>query len=171
MNEVGIFQPKSVLDLGSGWGLYGAALRQVLDIGPMRVAKEDWKTRIVGVEGFESYISPIHYYVYDKIYCNDFTNTALWTYYTGFDLVLMVDSLEHVERSVGVRLLDWLIRHNKRVIVSCPFGHNYLEQGAVNGNELERHLTHWTVAEMQMRGGRILHKGVCFVASFRGENQ
>ena len=49
-------RPRSVLDLGVGMGFYGAVVRQWLDGGV-----QPWRTRLVGVEGFDAYRSPVSY--------------------------------------------------------------------------------------------------------------
>jgi hypothetical protein len=165
MNEVWRLGPSSVLDLGIGMGMYGMLCRQLLDIGQRRLDPKQWTTLIVGVEGFTEYKNPLHDYAYSSVMYEDFTKGD----YKGFDLVLMIDSLEHIEKSVGHTLLDRLLQNNKRVIVSCPTGENYLEQGAVFGNEFERHRAHWTEDDFELRGGRTLHKGICIVSSIRGE--
>jgi 2-polyprenyl-3-methyl-5-hydroxy-6-metoxy-1,4-benzoquinol methylase len=156
-------RPTSLLDLGCGFGKYGVIAREYLDIEPGRIRKEDWRTRIVGVEGFEGYRNPL-WDVYTTVHIENFTEMQ----YSGFDLVLLVDSLEHVEKSVGYDLLRNLLEHNKQVLVSCPFGRNYCEQGAVNGNELERHKAHWTPQDFEFMGGKILHESVCVVALLKG---
>jgi len=134
-----------------------------LDIEPGRIHKEDWRTRIVGVEGFEGYRNPL-WDVYTAVHVENFTEAM----YGGYDLVLLIDSLEHVEKSEGLALLNGLRQRNKNVLVSCPFGTNYHEQGAANGNELERHKAHWTPQEFAFMGGQILHEGICVVALLKG---
>lgn len=165
MLEVARLQPKSIIELGSGWGAYALLCRQLLDIEPGRLDRKDWQTQIVGVEGFIQYRNPVHDYAYTEMRYEDFTKHS----YAGYDLALMVDSLEHVEKSVGHKLLDDLLTLNKHVIVSCPYGQNYLPQGDVHGNPFERHRAHWLPEDFEVRGGRILSTDICVVASIRGQ--
>lgn len=161
-------RPKSVLDLGVGCGKYGHLLREYLDIGQGRLDPDEWKVRIDGVEGFGDYT---HYLrqrmwgAYTSIATEDFTVG----YYTAYDLVLLIDSLEHLDKEAGRSLLSRLIRHNKNVIVSCPFGPNYREQGAVFGNEFERHRAHWTPEEFKEMRGTHIYSGVCTVWHLKGQ--
>ena len=60
-HELMAHRPSSVLDLGIGMGFYGAVVRQWLDLGV-----RPWRTRIVGVEGFEAYRNPC-WDVYDTV--------------------------------------------------------------------------------------------------------
>jgi hypothetical protein len=167
MQTIVRLNPKRVLDLGLGWGKYGALAREYLDVEQGRFTPDQWQTQIIGVEGFSPYIDKtpnlLHY---TEVWNEDFTEN--YEEYFGFDLILMIDSLEHVPKPLGQKMLDYLLLGNKNVLVSCPFGQNYLEQGAVFGNELERHKAHWQPEEFEVMGGRIIYKGVCVVALLKG---
>jgi 2-polyprenyl-3-methyl-5-hydroxy-6-metoxy-1,4-benzoquinol methylase len=167
MAEIWRVRPVTVLDLGCGIGAYGLLCREMLDIGQGRLYPTAWVTNIIGVEGFIQYNNPVHSFFYNTVLYEDFTKEA----YNNFDLVLMIDCLEHIPKDQGHALLDRLLESNKRVIVSCPTGANYVEQGAVFGNEFERHRAHWTADDFELRGGRIIHNGVCVVASIRGQGK
>jgi SAM-dependent methyltransferase len=153
-----------VLDLGCGYGKYTVLVREYMDIAKFRIKREDWQTSIVGVEAFEAYRNPV-WDACDEVLIEDFTKH--YEAYRGFDLVLMIDSLEHVEKSLGEKILNTLLTNNKWVIVSCPDG-DY-PQGAVNGNEYETHRAVWTKEDLSIRGGHILHHGICTVALFKGK--
>lgn len=166
MKEVCRLRPKKVLDLGVGWGKYGVLCREMLDIEAGRLNKEEWTTAIIGYEGFEKYRNPIHDYAYDAVYYMNFLDAMP---HANHDVVLMIDSLEHIDKPAGQFFLDHLLKRNKHVIVSCPTGQYYMEQGAVNGNEFERHRAHWEPVDFEVRGGKILYQGVCVVASMKGQ--
>jgi hypothetical protein len=159
-------QPRKVLDLGSGSGKYLVLFREALDIAYERLLPRQWKVTIDSVEGFERYISSLHYSVANSVAIEDFSDMANWPKYVGYDLVTMIDSFEHINKETGMMLLYHLRQKNRRIIISCPYGENYLEQGAVYGNEFERHRAHWTPGEFEKLGARILYKGICFVALF-----
>jgi hypothetical protein len=159
-------QPRSILDLGMGSGKYGVLLREYLDVAHGRLTRKDWAVHILGVEGFPQYINNLHRSVYSTTSVEDFSDKENWEFYKGYDLAMMIDSFEHIEKQRGRELLTFLRQNNKRVLVSCPFGDNYLEQGAVYGNEFERHRAHWHPHEFVNMGGTILHRGVCCVALF-----
>jgi 2-polyprenyl-3-methyl-5-hydroxy-6-metoxy-1,4-benzoquinol methylase len=161
MKHVLYLKPKSVLDLGIGMGKYGALCREYLDVWGGTVDKSQWNTTIHGVEGFEQYRNPM-WELYNDVTIGDFTRD--YESYTGYDLVLMIDSLEHVDKETGKVILHTLRMNNKNVIVSCPDG-DY-EQGAVHGNEFERHRSVWRGDELRKLGGNILFRGECSVAVF-----
>lgn len=160
-------KPKSVLDLGIGWGKYGALLREYLDGGNGALSESlsltSPRTVLVGYEGFEQYRNPM-WDLYDTVHITDIIYPPLWERFSNYDLVLLIDSLEHLEREVGEKLLQHLVEKNKNVIVSCPDG-DY-PQGAVYGNEYERHRSVWCREDFEKRGAKILYHGVCTVALF-----
>lgn len=166
MDEIDRLAPKSVLDLGVGFGKYGVLCRELLDARHGRCRPEQWQTRIVGYEAHRAYVNPC-WHVYTCVIENDFTKYAA----RGFDLVLMIDSLEHLEPNVGKRYLWELVHQNKQVIVSVPNG--LMEQGEVYGNAFEAHK--WTfngTEEFEQYEFKLIHQSVCTVVSIKGiENE
>lgn len=59
-------KPKSVLDIGIGFGKYGFLSREYTDI--YRGNYFEWKTRIDGIEGFKKYVTKLQRIIYDNIY-------------------------------------------------------------------------------------------------------
>lgn len=166
IHEAYRLQPKRVLDLGAGCGKYGVLLREYLDGAHGRVQRSQWQVEINAVEGWKPYINDLHHAVYSIIWSDDFS--SFYPYYTGYDLVLMIDSLEHLDKTWGERVLDTLLKNNKQVIVSVPMGRFYREQGAEFGNEFERHRAKWNDVDFVSRNGRLIHDGVCTVYSLQG---
>lgn len=164
MAEVVRLDPKSVLDLGAGFGIYGALCRNYLDARHGRCNTEDWDIQIDGIEGFSRYRNPL-WQTYNSLSIWDFSDPKLGTF--GYDLVLMVDSLEHLEPEAGAAFLDKLVAGNKHVIVSVPNG--VMEQGAAHGNELECHRTTYFPGDFgRFPGVSTIHLGLCIVVSIPG---
>lgn len=165
MNEVALLAPKTVLELGIGFGLYGVVCRQVLDAQWGRIKPESWTATIAGVESFGAYRNPA-WELYDVVTDIDFTETVEPLH--GWDLVMMIDSLEHLTPDVGRPFLRALVKNNKHIIVSVPNG--VMPQGEVYGNPHEAHL--WTfngVEEFEPYKFELLHQAVCTVVSIEGE--
>ena len=147
-------RPRSVLDLGIGMGFYGAVVRQWLDGGV-----QPWRTRLVGVEGFAAYRNPC-WELYDEVVESTIeqfveTNADPW------DAILVLDVLEHFEHAQGEAILSVLrsrLSPGGRLFVGTPAV--WMEQGAANGNELERHRSLWTTDELRTIGFKLLHGGV-----------
>ena len=161
MNEVYFLQPKTVLELGVGYGKYGVLLREVLDAMYGRCRPDQWEARIDGVEAWEPYRSPC-WDAYSKVSIEDFGKHE----YTGYDLVLMIDSLEHLEPQQGRGFLAGLVARNKHVIVSVPV--QYMPQGAAYGNEFETHRTHHTGIEFNEYNPTVLNRDMCLTVSIKG---
>lgn len=164
ITEVCRLQPKSVLDLGCGNCKYPVLIREYLDGAYNRIKYDDWTVKIDAVEGFRSYVNDLHYSVCNNVYIEDFSAGL----YGGYDLVLMIDSFEHLDREVGQNLMDGLLKRNKHVIVSVPYGFAYRQQGAEFGNEFERHRTRWEPNYFKSLGGTEIFRGVCVAYSIPG---
>jgi len=97
-------QPKSILDVGIGFGKYGFLLREYLELYDGREEYNDWKRTIDGIEIFKNYITSLNKMIYDKIYIGDALD-ILPTLDKKYDLILLVDILEHFDYDDGIRLL------------------------------------------------------------------
>lgn len=166
-NEIIRIAPRSVLDLGIGFGLYGAVCREYTDALHGRCRPDQWEASIVGIEAHELYRNPC-WGLYNTVLVTPFdkldTNEAPLA---GNDLVLMIDSLEHLEPEAGRLFLDGLVASNRHVIVSVP--HGLMEQGAAHGNEFERHRTTFNGSEFARYDHRIIHQSICMVVSIKGK--
>ena len=161
MGEIQRISPKSVLDLGVGFGLYGVICRQLLDGQYGRCRRATWESRIYGVEAWERYQNPA-WNAYNSVRLGLIRPTSC-----GFDLILMIDSLEHLTPEVGRPLLRESVANNKHVIVSVPNGP--MEQGETFGNPHEAHL--WTfngTEEFEAYNFKLIHQSVCTVVSIEG---
>lgn len=156
--EINRLQPVRVLDLGVGFGKYGAIIREIVDAQYGRCRPDQWHRRIDGAEGHEEYRNPL-WDLYDNVWIGDFTARP----WTDYHLVLMVDSLEHLEPEAGRDFLSLLLRHNERVIVSVPLGP--MVQDAAFGNEFERHRTTFSGREFDRYKAKQLYRGMCLAVS------
>src|SRR4029434_7034396 len=91
-------QPRSVLDLGMGFGGGGVLVRQWLDQGV-----RPWKTFLAGVEAWPDYRNPV-WDLYNVIYAQTIERFLASSDET-FDCVLFCDVLEHFEKAAGQKML------------------------------------------------------------------
>jgi hypothetical protein len=63
--------PASLLDIGIGFGKYGALCREYLELWDGRQNYSQFLRRINGVEAFENYVTPLHNFVYNHVYVKD----------------------------------------------------------------------------------------------------
>lgn len=133
MNEVLSLQPKSVLDIGVGFGKFGALIREYTDIWNRRKKNI---TIIHGVEIFKEYKNP-NWEHYDYIYDGDI---AEYPFSFGqYDMILFLEVLEHIEKKKALELLN-IFRNKCKVLL---FSYTNSPQGEAFGNIHETHLSIW----------------------------
>lgn len=151
-HEIWKRKPARVLDLGIGFGMQGALVRQYVDQGI-----HPWKAYLVGVEGFEGYRNPV-WELYDTVHVHDIAsfithaskNMLDWENdpeYTiaPFDMIIMTDVIEHFEKEEGFQIskdLMKLLNPGGTILIGTPG--IFQEQGAAYGNEYERHRSAWS---------------------------
>ena len=129
-------KPSSILDIGIGFGKYGFLCREYLDLigGNRNLYK--WEHRIDGIEIFPRYITPLQKKIYDNIYLGNALE-ILPKMVRRYDLILLIDVIEHFNFSDGQKLLHLCLRCGKNIIISTP--RIDLPQTAVYGNSYETH--------------------------------
>lgn len=138
-------RPRSILDIGIGFGKYGVLLREAFDIPYERYEKADWTLQLDGIEGFAAYRNPIHDYVYNNMHYGEIYSVLPQLKQT-YDTVLLIDVLEHFEKKEGLQLLERLLEMtNTSLIVSTPI--SPAPQEEYLGNTLERHKSRWSVID------------------------
>ena len=131
------YKPKSILDVGIGYGKYGVLFREYLDIWNVKSPYGKRGLRLVGVEAFREYRNPV-WDVYDKVLIGDISKmTELEE--EKFGLLFLGDVLEHFEKEEGKKLLGRL-NYDKLIIIT-PL--QVFEQDAVYNNEFETHKSSW----------------------------
>ena len=132
-NIVGRVKHERMLDIGCGSGTY---------------AKMFPDARWTGVEVWEPYIEEFKLNeLYEEIILADARAVNL-VRLGHFDVVMLGDVLEHMEKDEAVALLDKARSVADTVIVSIPIGH--YPQDAYNGNPHEKHVTdNWTEKEFR----------------------
>jgi SAM-dependent methyltransferase len=137
-------EPRSVLDVGCGFGKYGVLLREYFDIWQERMDREEWQLHLEGIEAFEKYHNPIHDYVYNKVYFAE--AQKVFGQLGQFDVVLIADVIEHLEKEEAVALVKQCFEHAPVTIISTPRA--FYAQQALNDNPYEMHRNHFTRADV-----------------------
>ena len=84
-------------------------------------------------------------------YTEDMTTLIKRLPRNGYDMALMIDSLEHLEKAAAIEFLKDVDALNpRRVAVWLPLG--TCPQGALGGNPYEVHKSSWTVSELSELG-------------------
>jgi GT2 family glycosyltransferase/SAM-dependent methyltransferase len=137
---------RSVLDLACGQGK------------PMLVIKLRRKiTSAVGVDLFEPYIKEAREQkIHDKYVLQDIRKVKFSK--RSFDVVLASHVLEHMHKKEAWRVLENMESIAKmQVVIATPIGEHY--HPAVDGNELQVHLSHFNPEEFEKRGYKIIKYG------------
>jgi len=137
-------RPKSILDIGVGFGKYGVLAREYLELWDGRGTYDNWKVRIDGIEVFSQYKNPIYDFIYDNIYYGDALKVVPLMG-TKYDLILMIDVIEHFNKDEGLQLIDDCIKISRHIIVSTPL--IVTDQGAAFNNQHETHKATFTVSD------------------------
>lgn len=140
-----LLQPRTLLDVGVGLGKYGVLAREFLDGRQGRWQKADWQVQIDGIEGFPDYITPLQTAVYNTLHIGE-ARQLLPTLPTHYDLILLIDVLEHFPKEEGRALLTDLLKAGRNLVVSTPRW--FIPQTAVYGNAYETHHTLWHKKEL-----------------------
>jgi SAM-dependent methyltransferase len=145
MDLVVNLNPSSVLDIGTGFGKYGLLCREYLELWDGRENYSHFLRRIDGVEAFENYITPVHEFVYNHVYVRDILKLMNELNFS-YDLILLVDVLEHFNKPEGNMLLKKILTNNKGALISTP--KNPSNQKDAFKNIYEAHRARWTKQEL-----------------------
>jgi len=141
MDAVIKLRPKTILDVGVGFGKYGVLCREYLELWDGREDYHRFLRRIDGIEAFERYLTPLHTYIYDQVHVGQ-VQEVIHTLAVSYDLVLMIDVLEHVSDAHGRALIEHVLKHHRGMLISTP--KDVGDQGHAFDNENEAHVSQWT---------------------------
>ena len=127
-----VLQPKVFLDLGAGAGKYGDLLKKIHPA-----------TKTIAVEIEQDYIQKFKLLTfYDEVWNMSVNDLIQPKYYDlCFDIVMIGDVIEHLKKSEGLDLLNFLIYRTKWIIIEFP--HRYI-QNSVDGYHSEAHISAWS---------------------------
>lgn len=121
-------RPGRVLDIGPGWGKYGLACREYLDL-EFLAAVEVPQGRLFSTQDA----------IYDHIFVGDVRNAPDSTF-QGYDIALLIDIIEHMSLEEGHQLLTTIQNTGCQPLVSTPkiFTHQHDAS-----NPYETHVSLW----------------------------
>lgn len=157
--------PSSILDIGPGFGKYGLLCREYLEIWNRKAySKEKWKIRIDAIEVFKEYITPIHEYIYNNILIGN-AKKLITEINLRYDLILLIDVLEHFNKKDGNKLIKDLRRISNSILLSIP--KNIGTQGIMFNNKFEEHKGQWSKEELIISGAKFFleddNKYICLI--------
>lgn len=135
--------PKTILDVGTGFGKYGLMAREALlsinaergDIIPNYKA-----VQVDCAEMCEYFINlPYHDKLYDHHYHGDVRNIDLPKY----DLILLIDVAEHWPKEQVVKFIKDNVAKGSMILVSTPIVVGFYTQ-EFYGKDCPKHITQWS---------------------------
>jgi hypothetical protein len=133
------FRPTSVLDVGAGAGKIGKIVSKSARI-------HQYSCKIIGYEIYQKYIGLYDLkWIYDEIINKDIM-TIVEENDVNYDIIFFGDSLEHISKENGLKLLEFLRDKCEFIVIITP--ENY-PQGEVEGNAHEAHLSNWTIYDFK----------------------
>jgi len=122
----------------------------VLDLGcgpKSPVRNITWMSRRVGVEVFHPYVETARLnQTHDEIWETSILGLDIEE--NSFDAVTLIDVIEHMTREDAqktITLAKFIAR--KKVVINSPNG--FIAQEALDGNELQKHLSGWDLPDMK----------------------
>lgn len=167
VNLIILANPKSILDIGVGFGKYGFLAREYLELQDGRQKYRDWGRTIDGIEAFKGYKTPVYDFIYDKVYFGNALK-IIPKLRKRYDLILLIDVLEHFSRKDGVKLLRECGRHGRNVIVSTP--KKVIRRKDAFGNQFEAHKSQWKGKHFSMFRRRFFVPNRASLICFMGDN-
>lgn len=159
-------RPTSLLDIGVGFGKYGVLAREYLELWDGREDYNNWTRRIDGIEANRRYSNDLYHWAYDQVHFGNAID-VLPTIDHQYDLVLMVDVLEHFTRSEGAQLIE-LCKKHRNLLVATP--HHPSAQKAAFQNPYEEHKSQWGPGDIRFDAARLIIPNTKSVIVYTGQD-
>lgn len=138
-------RPRSILDIGCGFGMWGFLSRMYLDVAEERVQPADWKLRVDGLELFEPYIQTHQRALYSNIFIGDVRELAPKV--ENYELIIAGDVIEHLDKDDGETVIEQLYdKATRALLVNIPLGEGW-EHPERHGNPGELHRSQWYIED------------------------
>lgn len=150
--------PKTVLDIGIGYGKWGCLAREYIEgYRNQRYLPTQWQLLVHGIEIFEKYRNPM-WGCYNKIFLGDVSRIVKSSRWQPpedkYDLTIMMDVLEHLPKEEGIETLKSIKSFSKRFV----FSYANSDQTDVCENEHENHISKWEPEDFSELGAKLIAK-------------
>lgn len=153
INLIKGLHPKSVLDIGKGFGKYGFLVHEYIGIdNTLKIdpSKSMLQLSSITIDACEADIDLMLPHL-SQIYQTVFTGDVLEKYqgFKNYDLILMIDVIEHLEKAKAEDMLKYFVSKGTTLIIATPA--HFFEQNLYE-SEFEHHVSHWTLADFKRIG-------------------
>lgn len=132
-------RPKSILDVGIGFGILGGLYREVLELYYGR-RLEQRSIKIDGMEVFERYRNPMWDLFYDQVFLGN--ALEIIDGLSRYELITAVELIEHFEKKQGKQLINKFLEHAALVIITSP--RVFIQPNDPWGNKYAMHRSLWS---------------------------
>ena len=145
--------PKRVLDIGKGFGKYGFLIHEYVGIDnlkridPSKTLAELSNLKIDAVEADKDLMLPHLNQIYTTTFAGDVTK--IYKDLPSFELVLMIDVIEHLDKGSAVEVLKYFLELNTNILIATPI--NYFQQELYE-SDYEHHISHWKLKDFKALG-------------------
>jgi len=142
-------QPKTVYDIGVGFGSFGSFVREATDLNRGLWHRDDWEVWLEGCEIYEPYVEEFKHqnYLYNNIEVGDIYDIIQDPDFGQYDLIHAGDVIEHLPKDKALFFLNEIPKHCKNFILSIPIGKEWANYKVDLTNPAEDHLSYWTPEE------------------------
>ena len=163
-------RPARVLDVGIGSGKYGFLCREYLHYWEDHLFNTSSEIVIDGIEVFPDYVDTLQREIYNHLFIADAMEILPRFKNDAYDLLILIDVLEHCDELTGLNLLQECQRVAQVVIVSTP--RVFVHQPPKWGNPAEEHKSLWSAKTLKACGACWFTQAENQIAVFaRGEYQ
>jgi SAM-dependent methyltransferase len=142
---IGLLKPRTVCDIGPGAGKYGHIVRRA-------AGQHNFYTHLTAIEIDPTYVRRFELAkLYDEVLGED-AMCLLQRPQTRFDLVIFGDCIEHMRKSNGVDLVNFLVYRAGYICIIYP---DARVQDDWEGHAAEAHISTWGPEDF--RGWKTLH--------------
>ena len=146
-------KPRTVLDVGVGFGKWGHLFREYSEVYNHDIWRENWMHRIDGIEIFEKYVTVFSHQksLYDNIYIGD--AFELIDQLISYDFIIAADVIEHFEKEKAKVFIEKLKNKSATLVITIPM-HPTFTQGETFGNIHESHKSFWDASDTRWKANR-----------------
>ena len=142
---IGMLKPATICDIGPGAGKYGKIARRV-------ALEKQFHAKVTAIEVDQSYVAEFSLTeLYDEVIVDDAVN-LIKNPKTKYDMVIIGDCIEHMRKSDGMDLLNFLMYRTSHIVLVFP--DNFLQDGT-DDHPAEAHISTWGPDDF--RGWKFLH--------------
>jgi hypothetical protein len=105
------------------------------------------RVKIDAVEVDEDLMLPHLLQFYNEVFFADIF--SIYKRLNHYDLILMVDVIEHLEKEKAIALLKYFVSKDSKIIVATPV--DFFNQDLYK-SEFEHHISHWTFNDFKKIG-------------------